>query len=112
MYNINDDNGYISEHRYHVETEFTPSAIDCWKNYIYVSGRDSDLIKIYSSYDLTYVDSYRLRGVINAASNAFAVNNNIKVFTDGIDAVDIFEWNSTKNVCPFYMHMGNNNNLS
>ena len=100
-----DEYGYLRYYRSLIETQFAPTAIACHRDHVYVSGRETDQIKMFNFNNLNFFDAYHMRGLVTAGHNAISVSDRYVVIADGFDAVDAFKWNSTADVCTFFSHM-------
>lgn len=71
------------------ESDFNPSSVACHDDYIYVSERPKNQIRIYDKI-LRLVRIIYLNGIVVSAHNALAVNENVRVFLDGSSGIGLF----------------------
>jgi hypothetical protein len=84
------------------EIDFKPAAISCTDELLYVSSRENSEVRVYNHL-FKSIDKIHLSNVIVSVENNLAVDSNIKVFTDGFDAVGLFEKDGT--TCHFYLNL-------
>jgi hypothetical protein len=75
------------------DSEFFPSAIACHDDLIYVSERPKNQIRVYDK-QLRVLRLIYLNGVIVSSHHALAVNQNVRVTLDGLDAISLFNPNN------------------
>jgi hypothetical protein len=96
------------------ESDYSPSAISCSHNEIYVSERPTNIIRVYDT-NLELLRTIDLKGVVISAHRSISVNRNANVFVDDSSAVGFFNdmtksdqqpdgpKSSVANVCHFYL---------
>lgn len=91
--------------KYITDSKFNPTAIACNFNFIYVSERTHNQIRVYDK-RLNLIDIINLDGVIVNVQKTIIIERNLKVFVDGFDAVGLFDnksrFNNSLNTCHFY----------
>lgn len=103
------------------DADFKPSSISCNDDLVYVSERAKNQIRVYDTL-LRLVRIINLNGVIVSTHSALSVDQNVRVFADGLDGVALFNpRNNNKianrkktntmseisrvNICHFYKNM-------
>jgi len=84
------------------ENDFKPAAFSCTNQLIYMSSKENSQIRLYD-HSFNSVDKINLKNVVVSVRNNLAVDSNIKVFTDGYDAVGLFE--NDGETCHFYSNL-------
>jgi hypothetical protein len=75
------------------DADFFPSAIACHDDLIYVSERPKNQIRVYDK-QLRVLRLIYLNGVVVSSHHALAVNQNVRVTLDGLDAISLFNPNN------------------
>jgi hypothetical protein len=76
------------------DADFKPTSISCNNDYVYVSERAKSQIRVYDSI-LRLIRIINLNGVIVSSHSALAVDQNVRVFSDGLDGVALFNPRNT-----------------
>lgn len=79
-----------------------PTAISCTENYIYVSSRLNNQLRVYDLM-LNLLEKINISNVIVSIHNNLAIDSNVKVVTDGLDGVGLLLKNNM--TCHFYSNM-------
>lgn len=119
--NFKNKTNFILKEVYSIkDADFKPTSLSCNNDLIYVSERAKNQIRVYDSI-LRLVRIINLNGVIVSAHSALSVDQNVRVFADGLDGVALFNpRNNNKfslsrkktmseisrvNICHFYKNM-------
>lgn len=99
-------NRILKETSFIREKDYYPSTISCHDDYIYVSERPTNVIKVYDK-NLNFIKNIEIDGVIISAHRAITVNNNIRLFADDSSGVAFFNRirnsvDSIAHACHFY----------
>lgn len=87
--------------------DFSPSAISCIDDHIYLSERPSNEIRVYDC-NHNYVKSILVHGVVLSIDKSLSVNSDIRLFIDGLSSVALFQkenkQDDSSQACHFYFH--------
>jgi hypothetical protein len=98
------------------ESDYSPTAVSCSNNQVYVSERPTNIIRVYDE-NLEVLRTIKLDDVVVSAHRTISVNRNANVFVDDSSAVGFFTdttdlntdyltgdpFNTVSDVCHFYM---------